>query len=241
VVGRTLAVCCLVLSLTTAVHAQSESFRELFDGRTLNGWEGDPEVFRVVDGAIVGGSLDAPIARSEYLCSLEDFDDFELRFEAKIRGDQNAGMHFRSERLPGQQDVAGYQADMGFIDGALMTAVLPAVDPDREYPLWGSLLDEYRPETDRYPDPSMPFVLLAIADREVVEGALRGDDWNEVHVLADGPRIVIRLNGVTTVDFTERDERMAQTGKLCLQVHFGGPSEAWYRKISIRHLSRHSP
>ena len=102
--------------------------------------------------------------------------------------------------------------------------------------VWGSLLDEFRPDLGRYPDPDNPYWLLAVADRDVVEGALRQDDWNEITVTAVGPRIEIRLNGVPTVEFFERED-LVQGGVICLQVHNGGPSRAWYRDIEIRELN----
>lgn len=85
----------------------------LFDGISLNGWEGDTALWRVVDGAIVGGTLKTPVTQSEYLCTQAEFADFELQLDARING-PNAGVHFRSQRVPGSNEVAGYQADIGF-------------------------------------------------------------------------------------------------------------------------------
>ena len=221
----------------TAASGQTADFEKLFDGRSLRGWEGDVGVFQVVDGAVVGGTLDAPIVRNEYLCTVDEFDDFELRLSARVKGSKNAGVHFRSQRVPDTRDVAGYQADIGFIPGEWLTRLsdVESADPDRLYPLWGSLLDEFRQGIDRYRDPDMPYHLMAVADPDVVEGILRKDDWNDISVIADGRRIEIRLNEVTTIEFIE-EEDVPLSGLICLQVHSGGPSEAWYRDILIRDL-----
>jgi hypothetical protein len=217
---------------------QEEVYLDLFNGESLDGWEGDPSVFRVVDGAIVGGTLDSPIARTEFLCTTERFADFELRITARIEGNKNAGVQFRSERVPGSSQVAGYQADMGFIPKIWLPLLSDVTPPDTvgTYPIWGSLLDEFRDGTSRYPDPELPFWLLTVADQDIVSGALRPDDWNEVSVTAIGPRIEIGLNGTRTVEFVE-EENLSQTGVICLQVHDGPPSMAWYKDIKIRQLS----
>src|SRR5437867_4559524 len=98
----------------------------LFDGKTLEGWEGNLKVFRVEDGAIVGGTLKERIARNEFLCTKKEFGDFELRAKVKLLGDgANGGVQFRTKRIPNNHEVSGYQADMG--DG-----------------WWGKLYDESR-------------------------------------------------------------------------------------------------
>jgi hypothetical protein len=112
------------------------------------------------------------------------------------------------------------------------------VDGSKEYPLWGSLLDELRPDPGRYRDPKIPYWLLAVAHRDVVERALNQDGWNELMVTARGPRIAISLNGVPTADYVEK-AAVVQKGLVCLQVHNGGPSRAWYKDIAIRELAKH--
>jgi hypothetical protein len=209
----------------------------VFDGLSLNGWEGDTALWRVVDGAIVGGTLKTPVTQSAYLCTRAEFANFELRVSARING-PNAGVHFRSQRVPGSNEVAGYQADIGFAPGRII-AMLSDTVPDhleQPYPLWGSLADEFRPEPDRYPDPAQPVRLIAVAPSGLVKRVLRPDDWNEIAVAAVGPRIRLQLNGVTTVDFTEKGN-VPTGGKVCLQIHDGPPAEAWYKSISIRQIA----
>jgi hypothetical protein len=207
----------------------------LFDGRSLSGWEGNLDLWRVRDQTIVGGTLEDSIAEDQFLCTTRAFGDFELHLEARMSGGQYGGVSFRGQRDPNSTQVGGYQADMGFLPGAFMPIVsdLTDVDPDRPYPLWGSLLDEYRPDKSRYPDPANPYRLVAVADRAVVDQFLRPDDWNAVTVLAIGDQIEIGLNGANTVKYVERGD-VPRSGLICLQVHSGPPSEALYRDIHIR-------
>src|SRR5579862_5955748 len=92
---------CLILAvsisfvLPAAARAEAKS---LFDGKTLTGWEGDTDkTWRVEDGAIVGGSLDAVVPRNEFLCTTKTYGDFELKVKFKLLGDPkvaNEGVQF---------------------------------------------------------------------------------------------------------------------------------------------------
>ncbi len=97
----------------TGVLDQAEvelGFRSLFNGRDLGGWDGDPALWSVRDGAIVGSSDHAPLSQNSFLISNGSYADFELRFEVSLRNG-NSGMQFRSERTEGWT-VRGYQADL---------------------------------------------------------------------------------------------------------------------------------
>jgi len=221
-----------------APHAQSDQFVPLFDGRSLDGWNGNRDLFRVQNGAIVAGMLASAITDDEFLCAEQEYRDFELRLEARMTSGQIAGVQFRGERIPGSTQVGGYQADMGFISGEFMPLVsdLTDIDPNTSYPLWGSLLDEYRPDESRYPNPANPYRLIAVADREIVDDVLRPDDWNSVMISAVGNIIEIHLNGTKTVEYVEEGD-IPRQGLVCVQIHSGPASEAYYRNIQIRTIA----
>ena len=81
----------------------------LFNGMDLSGWDGDPALWRVERGLIVGSTDGRPLRENSFLISRREFDDFEFRFEVRLRNG-NSGMQFRSERTEGWT-VRGYQAD----------------------------------------------------------------------------------------------------------------------------------
>jgi hypothetical protein len=175
----------------------------LFDGKTLDGWEGDLKIFRVEDGAIVGGTLKERIARNEFLCTKKEYGDFELRLKCKLLGEgANAGVQIRTKRIPNHHEVSGYQADMGA-------------------GWWGKLYDESRRNR-----------VLAEPGKDV-KVKVNAGDWNDYVIRCEGPRIQLWLNGVKTVDYTEKDDKIARSGIIGLQIHGGGPSEAWYKDITI--------
>ncbi|MCL5097986.1 MAG: DUF1080 domain-containing protein, partial [Candidatus Omnitrophica bacterium] len=78
----------------------AEGFTSLFDGQRFAGWEGNQQMFRIQDGAIVGGSLNAPVPRNEFVCTTNRYSDFELRLKFKLIGaDANGGVQLRSPRV----------------------------------------------------------------------------------------------------------------------------------------------
>ncbi|MBL9122073.1 MAG: DUF1080 domain-containing protein [Planctomycetaceae bacterium] len=186
---------------------EAAAWRPLFDGKTLDGWEGNLEWFRVADGAIVAGKLDQKIPRNEFLCTKREFGDFELKLKFKVLGQgANAGVQFRSQRIPNHHEVRGYQADLG--DG-----------------WWGCLYDESRRNK-----------ILVRAPVAELAKVLQRDDWNDYTIRCEGKRIRLWINGFQTVDYTEPDDKIETQGVIGVQIHGGPPSEAWYKDIQLREL-----
>ena len=180
----------------------------LFDGKSFKGWEGNEKFFRIEQGAVVAGNLTTKIPRNEFLCTKRTFKNFVLSLEVKLLGGPraNAGIQFRTKRIPNHHEVSGYQADMG-------------------QNWWGCLYDESRRRT-----------MLAKADPAVIKRVLKPNAWNKYEIRCEGPRIRLFLNDTLTVDYTEKDPKIPLEGIIGLQIHSGPPSEAWYREIRIREL-----
>lgn len=87
----------------------AEGYRLLWNGRNLAGWDGDPELWRIEEGALVGSTDGRPLQQNSFLISDRSYGDFILRFEVKLRNG-NSGLQFRSERVAGWT-VRGYQVD----------------------------------------------------------------------------------------------------------------------------------
>lgn len=208
--ARPLALSCLFALACTAA-TQAEEWQPLFDGKSFAGWEGNLKMFRIEGGAIVGGTLAEKIPHNEFLCTTKEYGDFELRLKFKVVGEGvNAGVQFRTKRIPNHHEVSGYQADIG---------------GNKQKNYWGALYDESRRKK-----------ILAAPATEVAEKAAKPNDWNDYVIRAQGTRIQLWLNGVQTVDYTEAEEGIDRTGIIAVQIHGGPPSEAWYKDISIREL-----
>ncbi len=196
-----------ILCLASAGVAQTT---KLFDGKTLAGWVGDTKkTWRIEDGAIVGGSLDTTVPRNEFLSTVKHFGDFELKVKFKLLGDKknaNAGVQFRTMRIPDHHEVSGYQADVG-----------------QHY--WGALYDESRRKR-----------VLAQPAKELIDKIVKHEDWNYYKIRAEGPRIRLWLNETLTVDYLEKDDAIERTGIIALQIHGGAKATAHYKDIVIEEL-----
>jgi len=205
---RFLVGCTVWLAAVTAVVGlQRERTVSLFDGRTLAGWEGDTlKMWRVEDGAIVGGSLSEFVPKNDFLATTTRHGNFILRLQFKLAGTGfvNAGVQFRSERLrEPAHEMTGYQADLG-------------------EKFWGSLYDESRRNR----------VLLG-PDQAQMASLVKAGDWNDYEIRAEGRRIRLTLNGRQTVDYTEDDPAIPLSGLIALQIHGGGKAQVAYRNITI--------
>jgi len=204
----------LMVALIPVPEAMSQGTRDakpllIFDGKTFTGWEGNLTIFRIEDGAIVGGSLKDKIVRNEFLCTTRVYGDFELRLKFKLLGGDtaNAGVQFRTKRIPNNHEVSGYQADMGA-------------------GWWGALYDESRRNK-----------VLIGPNQEKMKDVVKAAEWNDYVIRAEGPHIQLWMNGVQTVDYVENDASIESRGVICPQIHAGPPSEAWYKDITIRDLT----
>jgi hypothetical protein len=180
----------------------------LFDGTTFAGWNGDTAAtWRIENGAIVAGSPTAAAPQNEFLATNRTFGDFELRLEYKIEcsKDCNAGVQFRTIRVPNHHEVIGYQADIG-----------DAYE--------GCLYDESRRNR----------VLVTPPKETVAQARARAKDgWNEYVIRCEGRRIRLSINGVQTVDYTETDSSIPQEGVIALQIHGNMVGTVRYRNIRI--------
>jgi hypothetical protein len=204
-------ICASLLAAVTASMAPGHSAAgpiPLFDGRTFEGWEGDiGRTWRIEDGAIVGGSLTERVPRNDFLCTTRSFENFVLRLKFKLEGSEgfiNSGVQFRSQRArEPAHEMIGYQADIG-----------------AKY--WGALYDETRRNR-----------ILAEPDPALVADLVRLNDWNDYEIHAEGRRIRLRLNGRETVDYTEQDPGIPQSGRIGLQIHGGGKAQVWFKDITL--------
>ena len=145
------------------------------------------------------------IAYNDFLTTTKEYADFVLRFQIHLLNNVgNSGVQIRSQRVPGSMEMIGYQADVG-----------PT--------WWGSLYDESRRR-----------VTLAAPTEATVKRALEPDGWNDYEVQAIGKRVVLKLNGTVTVDYTEADDTLEQSGLIGLQVHSGPALEVRFREIRIQ-------
>ncbi len=181
----------------------------LFDGKTLEHFEGNTKLWRVEEGEIRGGSLTETVKHNDFLATKKNYPNFDLRLKLRLAGTGfvNSGVQIRSIRIPGTSEMSGYQVDYG--------------------PGWyGKLYDESRRNK----------VIANSTDPKAVTAAVKEGDWNEYRIRAEGPRIQTWINGVPALDYTEKDPKIAQDGHIGIQVHGGGKALIQAKDITIEEL-----
>ncbi|HNQ90908.1 MAG TPA: DUF1080 domain-containing protein [Verrucomicrobiota bacterium] len=214
--------------------AASDGGAALFNGRDLEGWDGDPKFWSVRDGAITGRTTpDNPAKGNTFLIwRLGLVDDFELRFlyRTEANNDQgfaNSGVQYRSRDF-GQWGVGGYQADIehgdtysGILYEERMTRGIMAERGQKV--VWGA--DGKKQVTG------------SVGDSKEIQAGIRKGDWNEYVIVARGNHLVHTINGRVTVDVTDADPaKQVRQGVLALQLHAGPPMTVQFKDIRLKRL-----
>jgi len=195
-------VTCGLALLACSAHGQ-ESWRPLFDGRTLDGWYvcNGTAPYTVEAGVLVGTTVaNSP---NSFLCARERFGDFILEYEVWVDSDLNSGVQIRSIADPAVKNgrVHGLQVE---------------VDPSERG--WsGGIYDEARRgwlhDLEKQPEARMAF---------------RVGEWNRFRVEAIGTSVRTWVNGVPAADLTDD---MTLSGVIALQVHSIGSDAAKAGKV----------
>lgn len=206
------------------------SFTQIFDGKTLAGWDGDPVYWRVENGSIVGESTpQTRVTRNTFLIWRgERLRNFELKVDFRLSG-ANSGIQYRSVEQPsvGRWVLYGYQADLDFVNG--FTGNLHDEEGRHVLAPRGSIV---RAVSDRsYKS------IGRIADSAAVRGAVNVGNWNRYHIIAHGPLLLQLVNGqLMSVLMDDDAARRELEGVLGLQMHVGDPFKVEFRNIYYRRL-----
>lgn len=221
-----LALACLV-ACVTGVPASAEEAVSIFNGSSLEGWEGKSEFWSVQDGAIVGlTTKEKPTKGNTFLIyRTAPVGDFELDLDYRISGG-NSGIQYRSKDM-GDSVVGGYQAD--FEAGADYSGIL--------YEEKGRGILTKRGErkmiaVDGKKTPGEP-----IGNAADLQKAIKPGEWNHYRIVAHGPKLSHSINGQLmseTVD--EQEGKRAVEGILALQLHAGPPMKVEFKDIKLKKL-----
>ena len=224
-----------VLTIAQAAAAGEEGFKPIFDGRSLEGWDGNPKFWRVEEGAITGEATPANPCRENTFLIWRGGEpaDFELRLEFKLISG-NSGVQYRSREEPakwGRWVVGGYQADIAYDD------------------TWCAVLHE-----ERSGSPGRS--IMAVPGQKVVAGEnhesrvvgkfgdvaelrkkVKRGQWNEYRIIAQGNHLRQIINGQLMIDVTDNDPQFRRfRGILAFQLHGGFPMKVQFRNIRLKEL-----
>jgi hypothetical protein len=215
----------------------SDGWVSLFNGKDLTGWDGDPRLWSVKDGAIHGETTAENPARNNTFCIWRGgkLKDFELKIRFRIQNG-NSGIQYRSKEFD-KWRIGGYQAEVvnspdsaGFLyheagRGSLVNVGdFVVIGKDGKKTVVGNCNDK----------------------QELIKtGYYKEKDWNEYHIVCEGNHIVQYLNDYKTVELIDDDritnpddpkdfKGSAREGLLALQIHVGPPMVVEFKDIRLR-------
>ena len=194
----------------TQRHAKpsADGWIDLFDGSTLNGWVhmNGAHRFTVEDGAIVGRTVESSATMNSFLCTLQEFADFELELETAIDRITNSGIQIRSQVRTLQGSGRGFESSPGRVNG-------PQVEIRRFY--------KGQPATGLLYGEAMGTNWLS-SQQKIDEGHRHfvDDGWNRLRIVARGSRIQSWVNGHLVEDLVnEAVYKTHPKGFIGLQIH----------------------
>ena len=220
----------LALALITACTAvdEDDGFTSLFNGTDLSGWDGDPALWKVENGIVIG-TCEGPGAmenNSFLIWRGGTVEDFELRVTMRVVGDNNSGIQYRSRERPdiGPWVISGYQCD---VHPAIEHTGMTYEEKGRGiFGLNGKsvMLD---PQGERW----------LTAEHEPVDVDV--SEWNEYTVIAHGNRLIHTVNGQLSSELIDcHDSGRSLQGLLAIQLHRGNPNRVEIKDLRIKNLPK---
>ncbi len=214
----------------TVLADDDEGFKTIFDGKSLEDWDGNPKFWRVEEGAITGQTTsENPTKGNTFIIWRGgELGDFELKLQYRIIGG-NSGIQYRSFEVENQKwVVGGYQADFeagdrysGILYGERFRGIL--ADRGEKTVL--------KRENNKFSKE----VVGSVGDSKEIGSKIKKEDWNDYHVIAKGFHFTHKINGVVTCECTDEDEQMRRkSGILALQLHAGPSMKVQFRNIRLK-------
>ncbi len=224
-----------------APASDESGFVNIFDGKTLAGWDGDPTYWRVEDGCIVGEITPATIVkRNTFLIWRGGTPrDFELKAEYRISAHGNSGINYRSVQLTDAKwSLAGYQAD---IDGDARNKAGVRYT-GQNYEERGRTFLARRGQVVRIDEAGKPLVIGSVGDEAELTRFIRNDGWNDYHLIVRGNIMTHILNGhVMSIVIDDDQQHRRFDGLVGVQVHVGPPMQIEFRNFRLKTLTPLNP
>lgn len=213
-----------------AARPGADGFARIFNGKNLNGWEGDRQYWSVKDGAITG-TADGTLKMNRFLTwKAATVRNFDLRVKVKISKGGNSGIQYRGTSRPdiALDVVTGYQCDV--------VANVPKYN-GMLYEERGRRILSHTGEKVVVDESGQPWVVGQLPKKEFAAG-----EWHEYRVLVRGNHHQHWIDDHPTADLIDLDEDgRALEGVLAVQVHVGPPMTVQYKDFRMKHLPDDMP
>ncbi|MBN2474146.1 MAG: DUF1080 domain-containing protein [Pirellulales bacterium] len=212
--------------------ADEDGFVSLFNGKDLDGWDGDPRLWSVVDGAIRGQTTEENPAHGNTFCVWRGgkLKDFVLKIKFRIQNG-NSGVQYRSREFD-KWRIGGYQAEVENNPGKVGFLY------DEAGRGWMVNVGDFM-SVERADGNVQKNVVGKVADVAALKeaGYYKMQDWNEYTITARGNHLVHYLNGYPMIEMIDNDpEGRAMEGLLALQIHAGPPMVVEFKDIRLKQL-----
>lgn len=219
------------------VPAEPKDMKVIFNGKDLTGWDGDPQLWSVREGAIRGETTSEKKAQGNTFLVWKEGQtkNFDLRLTFRVGDANNSGIQYRSKHFdnPTAKNrwvVKGYQHEIR------NSPTVPNVS--------GFIYDEggKRGRMCMVGEKAVwtaegKKVLGTVITAEEFAKLFRPNEWNDVAIIAKGSNIKHYLNGRLILDFTDEEPNLAlKDGILALQIHAGAPMWVEFKNIRIKSL-----
>lgn len=223
-----------------------DGYQQIFDGVSLKNWVGDPSVWRVENGAIVGESTKEKPVTNSYI-SFRGFEakDFDLKLEIKVENGGGSGIQYRSQTgLPWRRAPADKQPNLEWMmTGPQADFWYPAFPAASDWT--GQFYSEntplgilaWRGEVVESSPGKRPRLIGNIGNRTPLGGYVKVNDWNQYLIMARGGVFIHILNGQLMAVYIDDDPASSnnQTGKIGIEIE-STPSKVSVRNIWIKKL-----
>ncbi|GAL67258.1 3-keto-disaccharide hydrolase [Jejuia pallidilutea] len=237
----------LALSFSCKNNTNKTEFISIFNGKDLEGWQGDATYWRVENGVLTGEvTAETILKRNSFIIyKNQQPKNFELKLEYKITNSGNSGLNYRStliETMPFA--LRGYQCD---------------IDGKNKYT--GQNYEEKKRTTLAYIGetvtiPQMPDSIPKQNIRKNVKrncwqtrdvsatklkselvSTIKPNDWNTIHLKVKDNKMQHYVNDVLFSEVTDLDEANRSTkGYIGVQVHVGPPMKVAFKNIQLKLL-----
>ncbi len=214
----------------TPLNDSNDGFVAIFNGTSLDGWDGDPRYWRVEDHEIVGEVTPATLLKQNNFLIWRGGApaNFELKAEFRISPQGNSGINYRSVEMPGTKWLMrGYQAD---IDGANKYT-------GQNYEERGRTFIAPRGTITYVATGEKPQVIASLGSADDLKAFIKPGDWNEYHLIVRGNVLIHILNGHVMSEVIDDDTvNRKMSGLIGVQVHVGPPMKIEYRSFLLKTL-----
>ncbi|MEO5564855.1 MAG: DUF1080 domain-containing protein [Chitinophagaceae bacterium] len=220
---------------TSKVSKTEKGFVSIFDGKTLNGWEGDPTYWRVENGVLVGEVTPQTILKRNTFIIWKGGEpgDFELKVDYRISEMGNSGFNYRSvpiDTLP--YALKGYQGD---IDGKGKSGTGFPRHTGQNYEERGRTFLAIRGQRVIIEPGQKPRVIDSLGSQQELLKSINYDGWNELHLVVKGNNMKHFINGTLMSEVTDNDTaNRKMKGLMGVQVHVGPPMKIEYKNFRLK-------